>query len=74
MTPTPSNTAGNTPALRVITPNATPEEVAAVVAVLAALDSPAPPRPRARSTWARPRPRPTLRHGPGAWRASGLPQ
>ncbi|GAA4804008.1 acyl-CoA carboxylase subunit epsilon [Nocardioides caeni] len=69
-----------TPLLRVITPNTTPEEVAAIVAVLSAMggSAPAPAAPvrewasparAARSTAVRGFP-----HGRGAWRASGLPR
>ena len=63
------------PVLRVVTPDATPEEVAAVVAVLSALGGGEPaPAPR-RPEWSAPhrQVRRTLPHGPGAWRASGLP-
>ena len=62
--------------LRVVKGDATPEEVAALVAVIAALGSgPAEEKPKPRSTWADParRMRTTLSHGPGAWRSSGLP-
>lgn len=65
------------PILRVINPDATPEEVAALVAVFSALGSaggepPRPPRP----TWNHPARgvRQTHRSGAGAWRASGLPR
>jgi hypothetical protein len=63
------------PLLRVVNPDATPEEVAAVVAVLSALGGAAPEPPRRRSLWAAPerQVRRTLPHGRGAWRASGLP-
>jgi hypothetical protein len=64
------------PVLRVVKGDATPEEVAALVAVIAALGSgPAQDRPKVRSTWADPahRTRTPLPHGPGAWRASSLP-
>jgi hypothetical protein len=64
------------PVLRVVKGDATPEEVAALVAVIAALGSgPAVEKPKLRSTWADParRMRTTLPHGPGAWRSSGLP-
>ena len=64
------------PVLRVVKGDATPEEVAALVAVIAALGSgPAEEKPKPRSTWADParRMRTTLPHGPGAWRSSGLP-
>ena len=64
------------PILRVINADATPEEVAALVAVFSALGSAgddAPERPR--PAWSNPARsvRQTHRHGTGAWRASGLP-
>jgi hypothetical protein len=64
------------PVLRVVKGDATPEEVAALVAVIAALGSgPAEVKAKPRSTWADPahRRRTPLPHGPGAWRSSGLP-
>jgi len=64
------------PVLRVVKGDATPEEVAALVAVIAALGSGATQaKPTIRSTWADPahRMRTPLPHGPGAWRSSGLP-
>ncbi len=64
------------PVLRVVKGDATPEEVAALVAVIAALGSgPAEEQPKPRSTWAHPARglRSVHRHGPGAWRSSGLP-
>lgn len=66
------------PVLKVVNPDATPEEIAAIVAVFAALGTaaraPAPRRPR--SEWASPERavRRPLFAGPGAWRASGLPR
>ena len=65
------------PLLRVVNADATPEEVAALVAVFSALGSAgdaAPTKPR--SSWSNPARgvRLTHRHGPGAWRASGLPR
>lgn len=63
------------PLLRVLTPDATPEEVAALVAVFSALGggepAPAPPR----SEWGSParRMRRPLHPGPGGWRASAFP-
>lgn len=62
------------PMLRVITPDATPEEVAAVVAVFAAMGGEAPAPEKPRSEWASParRMRTTVPHGRGAWRASAL--
>jgi len=63
--------------LQVVHGDPTPEEVAALIAVLTArARAAAGPAPRARrSTWADPsrRLRPGLPHGPGAWRASALP-
>lgn len=68
---------GNRPAppvLRVITPDATPEEVAALVAVFTAMGGEATP-PRRRPEWNAPHRlvRRTHTARPGAWRASGLP-
>ncbi|MGH3412739.1 MAG: acyl-CoA carboxylase epsilon subunit [Marmoricola sp.] len=64
------------PVLRVLTPSATPEEIAAIVAVLAASGAPAKPEALPRSRWASPRRMltPTYPHGRGAWRGSGLPR
>lgn len=60
--------------LRVIRGDATPEELAAVVALLtAASGGSAAPEPEVRSLWATPQLRGALHAGPGAWRASGLP-
>ncbi len=62
------------PVLRLVRGNPTPEELAVVVALLAARSAgssheeptaPAPP-----SLWSVPRLRPPLVPGPGAWRAS----
>ena len=62
------------PLLKVIDHNATPEEVAAIVAVFAALGSTGEaPKKKERSLWAAPRLRTPLHPGPGAWRAIGLP-
>ena len=65
------------PVLRIVNADATPEEVAALVAVFSALGSgggEAPERPR--SSWSNPARgvRRTHDHGLGAWRASGLPR
>jgi len=64
------------PRLEIINKDATAEEVAAIVAVFAALQAPAPSIPRPRSLWAsrQRRTRAALRPGPGAWRASALPR
>ncbi len=72
--PTPPREA---PVLRVINADATPEEIAALVAVLSALGSAgtdAPKRPR--PAWSTPARgvRQIHRSGVGAWRASGLPR
>ena len=67
-----------TPALlKIVSPNATPEEVAALVAVLAALGGGEPtPKRRTPPEWHSPARtvRRTLPHGPGGWRSSGLPR
>lgn len=62
------------PVLKVINPDATPEEVAAIVAVFASLGGAAPAPKKPRSLWAAPRIREPLHAGPGAWRASALPR
>jgi hypothetical protein len=63
------------PLLRVVRGNPSAQELAALVAVVAARASagPEPARP-ARPLWGRPVLRPVLTPGPGAWRASGLPR
>jgi Acyl-CoA carboxylase epsilon subunit len=64
------------PVLRVVRGDATPEEIAALVAVLMTRAAPGDARPlRPASAWAdRSRLlRRTLHPGPGAWRRSGLP-
>ena len=59
--------------LRLVRGVATPEELAAVVALLLARSgvepAAAPPAP---TLWALPQLRSPLSHGPGAWHASGL--
>ncbi len=64
------------PTLRIVNPDATPEEIAAIVAVFSALGGGEQPARRLRSEWGSPhrQVRRTLPHGPGGWRASGLPQ
>jgi len=64
------------PLLRVITPDATPEEIAAIIAVLSALGGGGEQPQPARSTWADParRMRGMMSPGKGAWRASALPR
>jgi hypothetical protein len=70
--------AAERPPLRLVRGDATPEEVAALLAVLSAAaggDDPAP-APRTVSRWASPERavRRPLTPGPGAWRASGWPR
>ena len=61
----------------VVRGGATPAEVAAVVAAVAALRAAIdPPARKPRSLWSLPsrQTRPPLSPGPGAWRASALPR
>jgi hypothetical protein len=62
--------------LRIINKDATPEEIAALTAVIAAMGSVAPAPEKPGSLWAarHRRTRAALRPGPGAWRASALPR
>jgi len=72
--------------VRLASANASPEEVAAVLAILATVNSdpgPDPTEPRSSSDWKYPQsqwssPRGMIRrtppHGPGGWRASALPR
>jgi hypothetical protein len=64
------------PFLRVVKGDPTPEELAALVAVLASLGGPAAVAPRRTPQWNAPRRlhRLVAPHGPGGWRASGLPR
>jgi hypothetical protein len=63
------------PVLRVVKGDATPEEVAALVAVIASLGSGAEPPRRRTPEWSahHRKARVSLPHGPGGWRSSGLP-
>ena len=65
-----------TPLLRVVRGEPTPEQLAALLAVVAArAGAPAARQPRpVRSLWATPVLRAPLSPGPGAWRASVLPR
>lgn len=74
-TPTTDSTPAP-PLLRVVKGDATPEEVAALVAVFASLSAAAPPARRPAPAWAAAhrKVRRTLPHGPGGWRASALPR
>ena len=64
------------PLLKVVNPDATPEEVAALVAVFAALGSEPAGKRRPVAEWNSPyrQVRPYYSHGPGGWRSSGLPK
>ena len=65
-----------TPLLRIVNADATPQEIAALVAVFSALGSAtADVAPRRTPEWSQParRVRTPVAHGPGGWRASSLP-
>jgi hypothetical protein len=63
------------PVLRIVKGDATPEEVAALVAVVAALGSGGSETKRRTPEWSahHRKVRRTLPHGPGGWRSSALP-
>ena len=66
-----------TPLLRIVTPDATPEEIAALVAVFSALGSSTDEAPRRRTpAWSDPARlvRTPVAPGHGGWRASSLPR
>ncbi|MDQ4055694.1 MAG: acyl-CoA carboxylase subunit epsilon [Actinomycetota bacterium] len=69
-------TESDRPLLRVVNGDATPEEIAALVAVLASLGGGDAPAPRRTPEWSahHRKLRTTLPHGPGGWRSSGLPR
>jgi hypothetical protein len=64
------------PLLRIVTPDATPEEIAALVAVFSALGSGEEPPARRTPEWSahHRKVRATFPHGPGGWRSSALPR
>ena len=64
------------PLLRVVAGDPTPEELAALVAVVASLGSAAAAPPRRTPEWQahHRRVRATYAHGPRGWRSSGLPR
>jgi hypothetical protein len=61
-------------ALSVLHGRPTPEELAALLAVVAARSGGADPAPPARPLWGRPTLRGAHHPAPGAWRASALPR
>ena len=71
-----TDSASHQPVLRVVNPDATPEEIAAIVAVFSALGTGAAPAKKPVPRWAAhgARMRTSLPHGPGGWRASALPR
>jgi len=67
--------ASSEPLLRIVNADATPEEIAALVAVLLASQTPATPIRRNPSEWpVSTRLRSPLHTRPGGWRASSLPR
>ncbi|MGA8258241.1 MAG: acyl-CoA carboxylase subunit epsilon [Nocardioides sp.] len=64
------------PLLRVINADASPEEIAAIVAVFSAMGGAAAPARKPRPTWNHPERlvRRPLAHGLGGWRSSSLPR
>ncbi len=64
------------PLLTVVRGEPTPEQLAALIAVVGAraAGGSEPEAAPAPSLWSRPQLRTPLHPGPGAWRASGLPQ
>jgi len=74
--PEPKGVPESPPLLKVVSPDATPEEIAALVAVLASLGSGEEPPPRRTPEWSahHRKVRATYPHGPGGWRSSGLPR
>ena len=64
------------PLLRVVQPDATPEEIAAIVAVFSSLGGAGKPPPRRTPEWQanHRKLRQAFLMGPGGWRSSGLPR
>ena len=64
------------PMLRIVRGDATPEEIAAIVAVFGAAGAGVPAAPRPVPAWSAPhrRVRQALPHGRGGWRSSALPR
>jgi hypothetical protein len=76
MVSTGSTDGETTPLLRVVKGNPTPEELAALVGVLASLGGAEAPAPEPTTVWNAPRRlhRVVHPHGPDGWRSSGLPR
>ncbi|QIK75570.1 acyl-CoA carboxylase subunit epsilon [Nocardioides piscis] len=73
----PSSDAQGAPLLRIVNADATPEEIAALVAVFASIGSGGGGVRRRRTpAWSQPARlvRTPVAHGPGGWRTSGLPR
>jgi len=72
----PDTTAeSSAPVLRIVNADATPDEIAAIVAVFASLGGATAPAPKPVSHWAAHRRLRTPAHaGRGGWRASSLPR
>lgn len=70
-----AETPESAPFLRVVTPNVTPEEVATLVTVFAALAANSGRPKRRRLEWSAPHRAVQLRYsvGPGGWRSSAMP-
>jgi hypothetical protein len=68
--------AADEPILRIVSGDATAEEIAAVVAVFSALPTGSAPEPRPVPAWSahHRKVRTTLPHGRGGWRSSTLPR
>ena len=64
------------PLLKIVNADATPEEIAALVAVFASLGSGEEAPPRRTPEWSahHRKVRAAYPHGPGGWRSSGLPR
>ncbi len=71
-----ASTPQSRPHLRIVRGDPTPEEVAALVAVVASLGGDEAPAERRTPEWSahHRKLRTTYPHGPGGWRASGLPR
>ena len=65
-----------TPVLKVVNADATPEEIAAIVALFSSMGGASAPPQKVAPAWSANfrRLRPQHPHGPGGWRASGLPR